>query len=132
MFRDLASSSASAVVSVLPALLSMIFFSFKESIVAKLTLKARSPLVSFISVPLASSCPRVLFIRSFPKIEIIASSDSGINPGLTGYIYPISPLAARKSRLGVSAASKGVLPSSCLHGRSAIPSIMTNIPFMKI
>ena len=86
LFKSFARALASEVVRVLPALLSIMFLSLRESIVAKLALKAKSPLTIFILEPIASNCPLELLIKSFPKIETIASSDSGTNPGFTEYM----------------------------------------------
>src|SRR5574340_224466 len=51
-------------------------------------------------------------------------------PGAMGSIWPAWPSAAIRSRLGVSAASRGVRPSSSGTGRSATPSPIRITPLV--
>ncbi len=125
LFTALLNASASLVVKSRPTLRSIILFLLPN--VAKLHLKVRSPSFTTTSAPSASKIPLpVEYLKgSYPRMEITATSLSGAIPFPTVYIIPVFPFFARRSMLGVSAASSGVLFPSSSIGKSPIPSMTT-------
>ena len=116
---------------ILPARLSVTIKS--SSAVEKLHLNAMSPGSTSTPTPFASNGPRPVYTSygSYPSIERCAVSLPGIIPGAIESIIPVIPSLAIWSMFGVFAASRGVLLSSSLIGRSPIPSIINTIPFIK-